>query len=71
MSWAADGRGLFVSNGPQGRAVLLHVDLQGNAQVLWKYFGDDGGSATASPDGRHLAMLDSATEANIWMMEDF
>ena len=73
VSWAADGRGLFVSNGPQGRAVLLHADMQGNAQVLWKYFGDagDGGSALPSPDGRHLTMLDSATESNIWMMENF
>ncbi len=73
VSWSADGRGLFVSNGPQGRAVLLHVDLQGNAQVLWRNYGDagDGSGALPSPDGRHLAMLDSATESNIWMMENF
>ena len=35
-------------------------------------YGDTGdGTSVPSPDGRYLAMLDSATESNIWMMEDF
>ena len=74
VSWAAGGKGLFAFNGPQGSAVLLHVDLQGNAQVLWKSHGNGGpgqGGPFPSPDGRHLAMIDAATESNFWMMEHF
>ena len=74
VSWAADGKGLFAFNGPQGSAVLLHVDLQGNARVLWKSHGNGGpgqGGPFPSPDGRHLAMLDCATESNFWLMENF
>ena len=39
LNWATDGNGLFVADGVQGGAVLLHVDLQGNARVLWKNHG--------------------------------
>ena len=71
VAWAADGKGLFVFDGPSGKAVLLHMDLEGNAQVLWRSNGDAGGSGPLpSPDGRHLALLDSVTESNVWMMEN-
>ena len=70
VSWTADGKDLFVFNGQSGRAELFHVDLQGNAQPLWKGNGDSGGTGPLpSPDGRHLALLDSATESNAWLME--
>jgi DNA-binding winged helix-turn-helix (wHTH) protein len=59
VDWNADGTGLFVSNGIQRGVVLLHVDLQGNAQVLWRNHGFNATTARPSPDGRHLAILGS------------
>jgi eukaryotic-like serine/threonine-protein kinase len=71
LTWAAGGKSLFISSRTQYDSVLLHVDLQGNAQVLWR---KEGGLATfgiPSPDGRHLAMLGWTLNSNIWMMENF
>jgi hypothetical protein len=70
LDWAADGQGLFVSHAIQGGSELLHVDLQGNANVLWK---SDAQSSPGrpSPDGRYLAIYDSKLSTNIWLMENF
>jgi Tol biopolymer transport system component len=73
LSWAADGKSLFVVSGNrlQERA-LLHVDLQGNAHLLWKNPGASAETTTvASPDGRHLAIFDWTVNSNLWMMENF
>jgi eukaryotic-like serine/threonine-protein kinase len=70
LKWAADGRGLFVSNREKGGAEILHVDLQGNAKLLWKCSGDRC-VGRPSPDGRHLAIYDWKQSANMWMMENF
>jgi len=72
LSWAADGKSLFVFSGNQQERSLLHVDLQGNAHFLWENpgaYGDTG--AVASPDGRHLAMSGRTLNSNIWIMENF
>jgi len=71
VDWTADGTGLYVSNGIQRGVVLLHVDLKGNAQVLWKNHGFNTTAARPSPDGRHLAIVGSTGDNNIWMMENF
>jgi eukaryotic-like serine/threonine-protein kinase len=71
IEWAADCKGLFVAHGIQGGAVLLYVDLQGNAHVLWQQHGGTGTYGLPSPDGRHLALLGWTMEDNIWMMENF
>jgi DNA-binding winged helix-turn-helix (wHTH) protein/Tol biopolymer transport system component len=77
VDWAADGNALFVSGAtPQGSA-LLHVNLQGDARVLWQRKGGVepwfalAPWAVPSPDGRHLAIYDWSLSANMWMMEDF
>jgi serine/threonine protein kinase len=71
FSWAADGRGLFLVVGVPGKHVLLHVDLQGNARVLWENAGASGETlALPSPDGRHLAIQSWVTNGNLWMMEN-
>jgi serine/threonine protein kinase len=71
LEWAADGKGFFISNGVHGGTVLLHVDLQGNAHVLWKNQGFSSTTDRRSPDGRHLAIQESKVEGNIWTLENF
>ncbi len=39
VTWAPDGNGLYVSSLVQDGAVLLHVDLLGSSQVIWKQQG--------------------------------
>jgi hypothetical protein len=71
LNWTADGKGLFVSTDndiPSG-AALLHVDLQGDASVLWAQFM--ASRIAPSPDGRHLAFSGSFLDTNIWMIENF
>lgn len=72
LFWAADGKGLFVTEGIRNGREVLHVDLQGNAHALWE---NTGGSAETlahpSPDGRHLAIGGWTTSGNMWMMENF
>src|SRR5262249_32252353 len=71
LRWTADGKGLFVlsdTNRPEG-AVLLHVDLQGNPNVLWKNL--EVFSFAPSPDGRHLVFSGMARESNIWTIANF
>jgi serine/threonine protein kinase len=71
VAWASDGTSFFVSSPVQRGSVLLHVDMRGNSQVLWKREGSPGTYAIPSPDGRHLAISNSTLDGNIWMMENF
>jgi Tol biopolymer transport system component len=69
--WTADGKGLFTC-GLRNGINLLHVDLHGDAVVLWK----QGGGlvrcyALPSPDGKHVAIPLASNNANVWMMENF
>ena len=70
LSWAADGRGLFVSNLTKTGTEVVHVDLRGKTQVMWKSVGGPA-FGIPSPDGRHLAIDTSLQSANMWMMENF
>jgi hypothetical protein len=69
--WSADSKSLFVNSYKERVPVLLHVDLQGNAKVLWEVQGGTATYAVASPDGRHLAMQKMTVDGNLWMMENF
>jgi serine/threonine protein kinase len=71
VSWGADGKGLFVSSFTDRGPVILGVDLQGNARLLWEHLGGIDTYAVPSPDGRHLAMRAWNVEGNLWMMENF
>jgi Tol biopolymer transport system component len=67
--WAADGKSLFVYTSKDRGSVLLKVDEQGNARVLWTY--QDISYTVPSPDGRRLAIQVTSQNANLWMMENF
>jgi Tol biopolymer transport system component len=72
FAWAADGNSLFVTVRVQRGRDLLHVDLQGNSQLLWENQGGSGETmAVASRDGRHLAFNGWTTDGNLWIMESF
>jgi serine/threonine protein kinase len=71
VSWAADGKRLFASSFTDRAAVILSVDLQGNARLLWEHLGGIDTYVVPSPDGRHLAMRAWNVESKLWMMENF
>jgi Tol biopolymer transport system component len=71
VDWAADAKGFFIASRVHGGMVLLHVDLQGNANVLWKNQGSAGAFGRQSPDGRLLMIQDYRVEGNIWTLENF
>jgi len=74
LSWATDGKGLFVGRRPISGSTLLYVDLEGRSDVLWEH-GELPGSpwtwGVPSPDGRHLAFVSYTADTNVWMLENF
>jgi len=72
LTWAADGKGLFVTAGIRSGHEILHVDLQGHVHALWESTGGSAETSTIpSPDGRHVAFQTWTTSGNMWMMENF
>jgi Tol biopolymer transport system component len=71
LAWTRDGKGFFVSSREKNDWLLLHVDLQGVAQVLWQQEGSRGVFGMPSPDGRHLAIRVWLYSGNIWMADNF
>jgi len=72
FDWSPDGKGFYCGSvSPQGRT-LLHVDLKGNARVLWQYKAGPGRIwGIPSPDGRYLAIMGDVITSNVWMVEGF
>jgi serine/threonine protein kinase len=71
LFWAADGKGWYTSANTGKSWVLLHVDLQGNADRLWETQGPTFAYGLPSPDGRHLAINAFINVNNVWAMENF
>jgi Tol biopolymer transport system component len=70
--WAADGKSLFVTADTRAGTGILHVDLQGNAELLWENPGTSWETvARPSPDGRRLEFHRRVTTGNMWMLENF
>jgi WD40 repeat protein len=72
IEWSRDGMGLFAGNwaAAGGPAELLHIDLHGNVQTLWKTsYGVTWG--IPSPDGHHLAIEGGTQDRNAWIIENF
>jgi len=72
LAWANDGKGFFVGGYTQD-ALLLFVDMEGAADVLWKraviFLWRP--ACIPSPDGRHLAILSHTIDSNVWLLENF
>jgi len=73
VDWSADGKGLLMpSTTSNSTPVLLFVDREGKARVIWE--GQKYGPvkwAVPSPDGRYVALDLSVGETNVWMIENF
>ncbi|MGA7410755.1 MAG: protein kinase [Bryobacteraceae bacterium] len=72
VDWAPDGKGLYCADFST-QPTLLHVDLKGNAQVLWQHKGRGTYYiyGVPSPDGRYLAIYGNVVNSNVWMLEGF
>ena len=71
ISWAADGKGLYVTDKTNRSTVLSYLELNGSTHVLWEQRGGGGLTARPSPDGHHLAIANWSTNNNFLMMENF
>lgn len=71
IDWAGDGKSFFVSSQSPTSSTLLHVDMQGNATVLWDQRGAWRTWAIAAPNGRELAIQGMTSNSNVWMIENF
>jgi len=71
LYWAIDSQSMFVSTLAPGGAILLHVSLGGEAQPIWHLPQSTHTWGFPSPDGRHLAILNSNTESNVWLINNF
>jgi len=69
--WATDSQSMFVSTLAPGGAILLHVSLNGEAQPIWHRPESTHTWGFPSPDGSHLAILNSNSESNVWMIGNF
>jgi hypothetical protein len=62
LDWALDGKGLFATSQLPNAPILLHVDLEGKARVLWKQTGtfETWSWTLPAPDDRSTILRVSA-----------
>jgi hypothetical protein len=71
FDWAPDSKSVFVAtHGPSG-STLLRIGLNGEVQPAWRRVQSSKVWGIPSPDGRHIAVFDSSSDANAWMIESF
>ena len=70
VSWAPDGKSLFVNSFSSRGTAILHTDLAGHVKLLykpsWEIF-----AVAVSPDGKHLAYGPAIYDANAWTTATF
>jgi len=71
LSWTADGKALLISGLSHNVPTIIQVSVSGQSNVLWSVHSGLLRTATASPDGRHLAISQVNVSGNIWMIENF
>jgi serine/threonine protein kinase/Tol biopolymer transport system component len=71
LNWAVNSRSLFVSSLSPAGATLLHVDLDGDAEPIWRQPETISFWGFSSPDARHLVIASETRETNVWMISNF
>ena len=71
LDWAPDSKSMFVGSQGANATALLHIDLKGNVQPIWQQPARGLTWGIPSPDGRHIAMLGSSSNANAWVIDNF
>jgi len=71
LNWAINSQSMFVSSVEPGATTLLHVGLNGDAEPIWQQSQPKLSWGFPSPDGRHLAIMGTSSESNVWMIGDF
>jgi hypothetical protein len=74
ITWAADGKGFFVTSEKPGSFSLLHVTLAGKEQALLRYeavIKQVIYNPTPSSDGKYLAFEVGSYDSNVWMIGNF
>jgi serine/threonine protein kinase/Tol biopolymer transport system component len=71
LNWAIDSQSMFVSSVEPGAFSLLRVGLNGDARPVLQQSQPKLRWGLPSPDGRHLAIMGTSSEANVWMIGDF
>ena len=69
LDWAADSQSLWAASGGERENVLLRIDREGNARVVWRPKNVSVGWAIPSRDGKLLALEVRSSSANAWMLE--
>lgn len=70
VAWSADGKSLFVGSFSPTGTYLLHVSMNGQAQIIRKS-GLWIDRPLPSPDGRYLAFGEVTSNQNAWMIDNF
>jgi Tol biopolymer transport system component len=71
IEWSADGHGVFVPSLTVGGASLLYLNLRGEVHFIRENRGGTYSAGLPSPDGRHIAIVATAKNGNMWLMENF
>jgi hypothetical protein len=69
LAWAADGKSLFATAFSSLGDPVLHISLDGSAQMLHRG-AKHALSPVASPDGRYLAFTARTADSNAWVIEN-
>lgn len=71
VAWSPDGNGFYVTGESERGILLLYVDMQGEAEVLYEIGNGNLFAPRPSPDGRYLAFGQETADSNAWLIEKF
>jgi serine/threonine protein kinase/Tol biopolymer transport system component len=71
VDWLPDSKSVFVGVESGDSATLLHIDLKGNVQPIWRQSHGGAVGGTPSPDGRHIVIGATGFSGNVWLLDNF